>query len=151
MIQKIQTANYINPYQNYANVQNPYYNCTSCRLPKGRQNYCTFDKNEVDYFVKQKENALPYLTNILTYSNNEPQITEALYITDRLLENGTRGIDKLYPVFGFDGAIVFVTHDRLFADNCATRIVELDRGKMYSYPGSFNKYLELREERLRKE
>lgn len=52
---------------------------------------------------------------------------------------------------GFDGAIVFVTHDRLFADNCATRIVELDRGKMYSYPGSFNKYLELREERLRKE
>lgn len=99
MIQKIQTANYINPYQNYANVQNPYYNCTSCRLPKGRQNYCTFDKNEVDYFVKQKENALPYLTNILTYSNNEPQITEALYITDRLLENGTKGIDKLYPVF----------------------------------------------------
>lgn len=51
----------------------------------------------------------------------------------------------------FDGTIVFVTHDRFFADNCATRIVELDRGKCYSYPGSFNKYLELRDERLRKE
>ena len=51
----------------------------------------------------------------------------------------------------FPGTIVFVTHDRAFADNCATRIVELDRGRIYSYPGSFSRYLELREERLRKE
>ena len=51
----------------------------------------------------------------------------------------------------FKGTIIFVTHDRYFANNCATRIVELDRGKLYSYPGSFNKYIELRDERLRKE
>ena len=51
----------------------------------------------------------------------------------------------------FDGTVVFVSHDRNFADDCATRIVELDRGKLYSYPGSFNKYLELRDERLRME
>ncbi|MBQ3677931.1 MAG: ATP-binding cassette domain-containing protein [Succinivibrio sp.] len=51
----------------------------------------------------------------------------------------------------FDGTIIFVTHDRSFADNCATRIVELDRGLIYSYPGSFSKYIELRDERLRKE
>lgn len=51
----------------------------------------------------------------------------------------------------FPGTIVFVTHDRAFADNCATRIVELDRGRIYSYPGSFSKYLSLREERLRME
>lgn len=51
----------------------------------------------------------------------------------------------------FDGTIIFVTHDRSFADSCATRIVELDRGLMYSYPGSFSKYVELRDERLRKE
>ncbi|WP_295351739.1 ATP-binding cassette domain-containing protein [uncultured Succinivibrio sp.] len=51
----------------------------------------------------------------------------------------------------FDGTIIFVTHDRSFADSCATRIVELDRGFMYSYPGSFSKYIELRDERLRKE
>lgn len=51
----------------------------------------------------------------------------------------------------FDGTIIFVTHDRSFADSCATRIVELDRGLMYSYPGSFSKYIELRDERLRKE
>lgn len=51
----------------------------------------------------------------------------------------------------FNGTLVFVTHDRFFANNCATRIVELDRGKLYSYPGSFNRYIELRDERLRKE
>ena len=51
----------------------------------------------------------------------------------------------------FEGTIVFVTHDRMFADHCATRIVELDRGKCYSYPGSFSKYISLRDERLRKE
>lgn len=30
----------------------------------------------------------------------------------------------------FNGTLVFVTHDRFFANNCATRIVELDRGKL---------------------
>ncbi|MCR5537046.1 MAG: ATP-binding cassette domain-containing protein [Succinivibrio sp.] len=51
----------------------------------------------------------------------------------------------------FKGTVLFVTHDRAFADNLATRIVELDRGKLYSYPGSFNRYLELKAERLRME
>lgn len=51
----------------------------------------------------------------------------------------------------FKGTIIFVTHDRIFADHLASRIVELDRGKLYSYPGSFNRYIELRDERLRKE
>ena len=54
-------------------------------------------------------------------------------------------------IASFEGTVIFITHDRAFADDCATRIVELDRGKLYSYPGSFNKYLELREERLRME
>ncbi len=51
----------------------------------------------------------------------------------------------------FSGTLVFVSHDRTFADNIATRIVELDRGKLYSYPGNFEQYLQLRDERLRKE
>ena len=54
-------------------------------------------------------------------------------------------------VNSFKGTVIFITHDRQFADDCATRIVELDRGKLYSYPGSFKKYLELREERFRME
>ena len=75
------------------------YICNSCQLPTPQRNYCVFDKNEVDYFVKQKEKSLPYLTDILQHSNNEPQIVETLYIMDRMIDEGTKGIDKLYPVF----------------------------------------------------
>lgn len=91
MIQQIQTI--------YTPQHYPQYICAGCKLPENGRNYCIFDQNEVDYFVKQKENALPYLTDILTHSNHEGQITETLYIIDRMLENGTKGIDKLYPVF----------------------------------------------------
>ena len=38
------------------------------------------------------------------------------------------------------GALVFVSHDRAFIDAVATRIVELDRGRLRSYPGSFSAY-----------
>lgn len=54
-------------------------------------------------------------------------------------------------IAAFPGTIIFITHDRAFADDCATSIVELDRGKLYAYPGSFAKYLELRNERYRME
>ena len=60
-------------------------------------NYCVFDQQKVDCFVKQKESALPYLNDILQHSNNEMQITETLYILDRMIENGTQGVDKMYP------------------------------------------------------
>lgn len=103
MIQQIQTINYINPYQQNYMMNSaqflPRYICASCQLPTPNRNYCTFDKNEVDYFVRQKENSIPYLTDILSNSNNEAQITEALYIMNRMIDNGTKGIDKLYPVF----------------------------------------------------
>ncbi len=72
---------------------------SNVNMPNRNRNYCLFDQNKVDYFVKQKENALPYLTDILEHSNNEAQVTETLYIMDRMLDNGTKGIDKLYPVF----------------------------------------------------
>ncbi|MCQ2509200.1 MAG: ABC-F family ATP-binding cassette domain-containing protein [Lachnospiraceae bacterium] len=48
----------------------------------------------------------------------------------------------------FRGTIVMVTHDRYFLDRVVTRIVEVDRGGIYSYPGSYSKYVELRQERL---
>ena len=40
----------------------------------------------------------------------------------------------------FSGSLLVITHDRRFLDNIATRIVELDRGIMRSYPGSFSQY-----------
>ncbi len=65
--------------------------------PTAQQNYCKFNQAKVDYFVKQKELGLPYLKDVLKNSNNEDQITESLYILDRMLDNGTKGIDKMYP------------------------------------------------------
>lgn len=47
----------------------------------------------------------------------------------------------------FRGAIVMVTHDRYFLDSIATRIVEIDKGKLYSYPGNYAEYLMLKSER----
>ena len=87
----------IQPIQNY-NFSNPYA-ATNIQFPNRQRNYCVFDQQKVDYFVKQKENALPYLASILSNSNNEAQITETLYIMDRMIDNGTKGIDKLYPIF----------------------------------------------------
>ncbi|MDO4695912.1 MAG: ATP-binding cassette domain-containing protein [Neisseria sp.] len=48
----------------------------------------------------------------------------------------------------FSGSIVVITHDRRFLDNIANRIVELDRGTLRSYPGSFSKYSEKKAEEL---
>ncbi len=52
---------------------------------------------------------------------------------------------------GFAGSIVFVTHDRSFLRALATRIVEIDRGQVTSWPGDYANYLRRREERLHAE
>ena len=49
---------------------------------------------------------------------------------------------------GFSGSLIVITHDRRFLDNVATRIVELDRGTLRSYPGSFARYSEKKAEEL---
>ncbi|WP_348945428.1 ATP-binding cassette domain-containing protein [Chitinibacter sp. FCG-7] len=40
----------------------------------------------------------------------------------------------------FSGSVLFITHDRSFLDNVSTRIVELDRGNIVSFPGNFSAY-----------
>ncbi|MGZ5182309.1 MAG: ATP-binding cassette domain-containing protein [Ramlibacter sp.] len=51
----------------------------------------------------------------------------------------------------FRGSVVTITHDRAFLDRVATRIVELDRGQLRSYPGNFSRYLVLKDEQLAQE
>jgi len=51
----------------------------------------------------------------------------------------------------FQGSIIFISHDRSFIRNMATRIVDLDRGKLVSYPGDYEAYLLAKEEALRVE
>lgn len=40
----------------------------------------------------------------------------------------------------YQGSVLFITHDRRFLDHVATRIIELDRGKLLSFPGNFTTY-----------
>ena len=54
-------------------------------------------------------------------------------------------------LLAFKGSAVIITHDRAFLDRVATRIVELDRGVLRSYPGNFGQYLLLREDQLAQE
>ncbi|MDP8144909.1 ABC transporter ATP-binding protein [Pasteurella atlantica] len=51
----------------------------------------------------------------------------------------------------FKGSIIFISHDRSFIRKMATRIVDLDRGKLISYSGNYDTYLETKEEDLRVE
>jgi ATP-binding cassette subfamily F protein uup len=48
----------------------------------------------------------------------------------------------------FVGSVLFVTHDRRFLDNVTTRIVELDRGVLSSFPGNFTAYQAIKERML---
>ncbi len=49
---------------------------------------------------------------------------------------------------GFKGSVMLITHDRAFLDGVATRILELDRGILRSYPGNFSAYERMKEEQL---
>lgn len=48
-------------------------------------------------------------------------------------------------LLGFRGSLILITHDRRFLQAIATRIVEIDRGRIISWPGSFQNYLKLKE------
>jgi ATP-binding cassette subfamily F protein uup len=52
---------------------------------------------------------------------------------------------------GWNGTLLFITHDRAFLRRLATRIIELDRGILRSWPGTYDDYLRRKEEALRAE
>ena len=54
-------------------------------------------------------------------------------------------------VYSYPGAVLFITHDRAFLQRLATRIVEIDRGKLTSWPGDYENYLRRKEKVLEDE
>lgn len=54
-------------------------------------------------------------------------------------------------LLGYPGCLMFITHDRTFLQNLATRIIELDRGSLTSWPGNYRHYLEKKEQLLEAE
>lgn len=56
-----------------------------------------------------------------------------------------------HQVRGYQGSVIFITHDRIFLQKLATRIVEIDRGQLVSWPGNYSNYLKLKEKALEDE
>ncbi len=54
-------------------------------------------------------------------------------------------------VYGYPGAVLFITHDRAFLQRLATRIVEIDRGRISSWPGNYDNYVKRKEKTLEDE
>ena len=54
-------------------------------------------------------------------------------------------------LLNWNGSVLFVTHDRSFLRRLATRIIELDRGKLSSWPGNYETYLLRKQEALENE
>ena len=69
--------------------------------------------------------------------------------TNHLDLDSIRWLEDL--LIDFKGSVVTITHDRAFLDRIATRIVELDRGQLRSYPGNFAAYRLQKEEQLAQE
>ncbi|TWG89174.1 ATP-binding cassette subfamily F protein uup [Cupriavidus gilardii J11] len=68
----------------------------------------------------------------------EPDILLLDEPTNHLDVDAIRWLEDL--LLGFRGSVLLVTHDRAFLDRVATRIVELDRGRLVSFPGNFAAY-----------
>ncbi len=54
-------------------------------------------------------------------------------------------------IYGYPGAVMFITHDRAFLQRIATRIIEIDRGKLTSWPGDYDNFLRRKEKALEDE
>ena len=54
-------------------------------------------------------------------------------------------------IYSYPGAVLFITHDRAFLQRLATRIVEIDRGKLTSWPGDYDNFLRRKEKSLEDE
>lgn len=65
--------------------------------------------------------------------------------TNHLDQNMSEWLEEY--LIRFRGAILMVTHDRYFLDRVSNRIVEVDQGKLYNYPGNYSEYIRLKEER----
>ncbi|MCB1956943.1 MAG: ATP-binding cassette domain-containing protein [Rhodocyclaceae bacterium] len=76
----------------------------------------------------------------------EPDILLLDEPTNHLDLDGILWLESL--IRDFSGAVVVVTHDRAFLDTVASRIVELDRGKLRSFPGNFSTYRRKKAEQL---
>ncbi|HUF41003.1 MAG TPA: ATP-binding cassette domain-containing protein, partial [Verrucomicrobiae bacterium] len=77
---------------------------------------------------------------------SEPDLLLLDEPTNHLDINAITWLEKF--LLNFNGAVMFITHDRTFARRLATRIVELDRGRLSSFPGDFDAYFKRKDDLL---
>ena len=77
---------------------------------------------------------------------SEPDLLLLDEPTNHLDINAITWLEKY--LVSYKGAVMFITHDRTFVRRLATRIVELDRGRLTSFPGDFDAYLNKKDELL---
>lgn len=77
---------------------------------------------------------------------SEPEVLMLDEPTNHLDFSAIRGLEDW--LLQLRTAVIFITHDRAFLDRVATRIVELDRGQLRSYPGSYSAYKNRKAEQL---
>ena len=77
---------------------------------------------------------------------SEPDLLLLDEPTNHLDINAITWLEK--HLLNYGGAVMFITHDRTFVRRLATRIVELDRGRLTSFPGDFDAYLGKKDELL---
>lgn len=68
------------------------------QLPNQYKNYCVACPVKVNMYVKMGKYALPLVADTLQKSNDEAEITESLYLLDRMIDGGTKDVDKMYPL-----------------------------------------------------
>jgi len=94
----IQAINQNITSQKNSPYQKVYFSAPATMLPIGDRNFCLFNQNKISFIVSQKNHALPYLKQILQTSQDEKEIVETLYIIDRMIDKGTKGIPAMYPL-----------------------------------------------------
>ena len=69
------------------------------QMPTAERNYCVFNREEVDFWVRGREHSLPFLNAVLKNTDDEVEVVKTLYILNKMLDEGVSGIDKMYPTF----------------------------------------------------
>src|SRR5436190_1392893 len=85
---------------------------------------------------------------LLTLANAELAYGDLLLLDEPTNHLDIDGILALENLLARQPAAIFVTHDRAFLDRVATRILELDRGRLLSFPGNYAAYEKRKEEQL---
>jgi len=67
------------------------------QLPDRERNFCRVNQKRINNIAQFKESALPETDSFLKNAKTEEQVIEGLFVLDKMLDDGVKGIDKLYP------------------------------------------------------